>query len=120
MGVPGWVPADLFLSGVARDVKAGSSPRSLVADAAARTGDGARRGGVASRGEEDDAAAELERLARVLRALGQSPGTPRARRLRIRKTTRRGGTTKGFRALRFERGRGPGVRDAVACALGLQ
>jgi hypothetical protein len=122
----GGYPPDHFLSDVARDVGATPSRAGrLVADAAARrAGDGVLRAAAALRaGEEDDAAAEMERLARVLRALEATAGEHLAlvafglekqlREEERRKVLALFDDAGGDAADR-------GARDAVACALGLE
>ena len=120
----GGYPPDVFLSDVARDVGVRPSRAGrLVADAAARrTGDGVLRAAVSLRaGEEDDAAAELERLARVLRALEAVAGEHLALvAFGLEKQLGEEERRKVFALFDSSGDADRGARDAVACALGLQ
>ena len=123
----GGYPPDQFLSDVARDVGvAPSRAGRLVADAAARrAGDGLLRAAASLRaGEEDDAAAEMERLARVLRALEATAGEHLA--LVAFGLEKQLGEEERRKVLALFDDANPagdanrGARDAVACALGLE
>ena len=121
----GGYPPDQFLSDVARDVGVTPSRAGrLVADAAARrAGDGLLRAAASLRaGEEDDAAAEMERLARVLRALEATAGEHLA--LVAFGLEKQLGEEERRKVLALLDDAGGdenrGARDAVARALGLE